>query len=59
MLRLAVLRIAEATTEDWQFALPTGSGLTFEVNGEAVALISRLDRSVPKGEPGARLVMAG
>ncbi len=60
MLRLAVLRVGEPSTDDWQFALPTGSALTFEVDGERISLVSPLDRSVAKNEPiSAPLVPAG
>jgi broad specificity phosphatase PhoE len=48
MLRLAVLRVVGPSDEDWQFALPTGSALIFEVNGENIELVSALDRSIPK-----------
>lgn len=48
MLRLAVLRVAPRTDDDWQFDLPTGSSLAFDVDGARVELISPLDRSVPK-----------
>jgi 2,3-bisphosphoglycerate-dependent phosphoglycerate mutase len=60
MLRLAVLRVAAPTDEDWQFALPTGAALTFEVDASQIALTSSLDRSVPKeGLVAAPLSKAG
>lgn len=48
MLRLAVLRLADPSDDDWQFALPTGSALVFEFNAGKLTLVSPLDRSVPK-----------
>jgi probable phosphoglycerate mutase len=59
MLRLAVLRVAEASDEDWQFALPTGAALTFEVDASGIALSSALDRSVPKEILAVPLVKTG
>jgi broad specificity phosphatase PhoE len=59
MLRLAVLRVAGPSEHDWQFDIPTGSGLSFDVEGGKITLVSTLDRSVPKGDPTARLVLAG
>jgi broad specificity phosphatase PhoE len=60
MLRLAVLRVAPPIGADWQFELPTGSALAFDVDGETITLVSRLDRTVAKreAEPG-RLERAG
>jgi len=60
MLRLAVLRVAPPSGADWQFELPTGSALAFDVDGEAITLVSRLDRTIAKreAEPG-RLKRAG
>ena len=51
MLRLAVLRVAEPSDDDWQFSLPTGSALTFVVEAGRIALASPLDRSIPKAVP--------
>jgi broad specificity phosphatase PhoE len=51
MLRLAVLRVAGPIEGDWQFDLPTGSAIAFEVEGDRVALASPLDRSIAKKEP--------
>jgi broad specificity phosphatase PhoE len=48
MLRLAVLRVEGPTEDDWQFALPTGSALVFDVAPARIQLVSALDRSVPK-----------
>ena len=51
MLRLAVLRVAGPVEEDWQFDLPTGSAIAFDVEGDRVSLASPLDRSIAKKEP--------
>jgi broad specificity phosphatase PhoE len=51
MLRLAVLRVAGPFEGDWQFDLPTGSAIAFEVEGDRVSLASPLDRSIAKKEP--------
>ncbi len=53
MLRLAVLRVAGPSDADWQFDLPTGSAIAFDVDGEAITLVSDLDRSVAKPDPTA------
>lgn len=49
MLRLAVLRVAGASDADWQFAMPTGKAIVFDVNGGAITLVSEIDRS--KSDP--------
>jgi broad specificity phosphatase PhoE len=53
MLRLAVLRVAPPTDADWQFELPTGSALVFDVEGETITLVSKVDRTVAKRDAGA------
>lgn len=59
MLRLAVLRVAEPSDDDWQFALATGTGLTFDVERDEIRLASSLDRSIPKSDPVVRLGETG
>jgi hypothetical protein len=49
MLRLAVLRVAGASDSDWQFAMPTGKAIVFEVEGDEITLVSEVDRS--KSDP--------
>jgi broad specificity phosphatase PhoE len=49
MLRLAVLRVAGASNADWQFAMPTGKAIVFEVEGDEITLVSEVDRS--KSDP--------
>jgi broad specificity phosphatase PhoE len=49
MLRLAVLRIEGESDHDWQFAMPTGQALVFEVCGDDIRLVSDIDRS--KSDP--------
>jgi broad specificity phosphatase PhoE len=49
MLRLAVLRVAGASNADWQFAMPTGKAIVFDVEGEEITLVSQIDRS--KADP--------
>ena len=49
MLRLAVLRVAGASDDDWQFAMPTGGAIVFEVDGDEITLVSDVDRS--KSDP--------
>jgi broad specificity phosphatase PhoE len=49
MLRLAVLRIAGASDADWQFAMPTGKAIVFDVDGDEITLVSEVDRS--KSDP--------
>ena len=56
MLRLAVLRVAGRSSDDWQFAMPTGSALTFEIQDGRIALASSLDRTVSKRDPVPRLL---
>ncbi|MCW2921741.1 MAG: histidine phosphatase family protein [Thermoleophilia bacterium] len=40
MVRLAVLRVLEERLPDWQFRIPTGGSLTFEVTGRDIRLVS-------------------
>jgi broad specificity phosphatase PhoE len=49
MLRLAVLRVAGASGADWQFAMPTGKAIVFDVHGDEITLVSDVDRS--KSDP--------
>jgi broad specificity phosphatase PhoE len=49
MLRLAVLRVAGASDADWQFAMPTGKAIVFDVEGDDITLVSDVDRS--KSDP--------
>jgi broad specificity phosphatase PhoE len=49
MLRLAVLRVAGASDADWQFAMPTGKAIVFDVLGDEITLVSEVDRS--KSDP--------
>ena len=49
MLRLAVLRVAGASDADWQFSMPTGKAIVFDVDGDEITLISEVDRS--KSDP--------
>jgi broad specificity phosphatase PhoE len=49
MLRLAVLRVAGASDDDWQFAMPTGGAIVFDVTDDEITLVSALDRS--KSDP--------
>jgi broad specificity phosphatase PhoE len=49
MLRLAVLRVAGASDADWQFAMPTGKAIVFDVEGDEITLVSHVDRS--KSDP--------
>jgi ribonuclease H / adenosylcobalamin/alpha-ribazole phosphatase len=49
MLRLAVLRVAGASDADWQFAMPTGKAIVFDVDGDEITLVSEVDRS--KSDP--------
>lgn len=49
MLRLAVLRVAGASDADWQFAMPTGKAIVFDVDGDQITLVSEIDRS--KSDP--------
>ena len=49
MLRLAVLRVAGASDSDWQFAMPTGKAIVFDVEGDQITLVSDFDRS--KSDP--------
>jgi broad specificity phosphatase PhoE len=47
MVRLAVLRVAGETRDDWQFKLPTGSATVFEVKDGRLRLVSAIDRATP------------
>jgi broad specificity phosphatase PhoE len=51
MLRLAVLRVEGPSDDDWQFAMPTGGAIVFDVDPDTgeIALVSALDRS--KADP--------
>jgi broad specificity phosphatase PhoE len=49
MLRLAVLRVAGASEDDWQFAMPTGGAIVFDVAGDAIRIVSDIDRT--KSDP--------
>ena len=49
MLRLAVLRVAGASDSDWQFAMPTGGAIVFDVDGDEIKIVSDLDRT--KSDP--------
>ncbi len=51
MLRLAVLRVEGASDDDWQFAMPTGGAIVFDVEPDsgAIHVVSALDRS--KADP--------
>jgi hypothetical protein len=58
MLRLAVLRVAGASSADWQFAMPTGKAIVFEVEGDEITLISDVDRSKADPLKAARVQIA-
>jgi broad specificity phosphatase PhoE len=47
MVRLAVLRVAGPSVFDWQFAMPTGSAVVFDVAGGRISLARPVDRSEP------------
>ncbi len=47
MVRLAVLRVAGATEDDWQFAMPTASAVVFDVADGEISLAQPIDRSDP------------
>ena len=51
MLRLAVLRVEGASSDDWQFAMPTGGAIVFDVEPDSgdIRVVSALDRS--KADP--------
>jgi broad specificity phosphatase PhoE len=57
MLRLAVLRVEGPSDDDWQFAMPTGGAIVFDVDPDsgAITVISELDRSKadPRKAPGS------
>ena len=59
MLRLAVLRVAGASDADWQFAMPTGKAIVFDVDGDEITLVSEVDRSKsdPVKSAGARVAL--
>ena len=66
MLRLAVLRVEGDSGDDWQFAMPTGGAIVFDVDpdGGAIRVVSQLDRSKadPRkahGAPSAQLRRVG
>jgi broad specificity phosphatase PhoE len=58
MLRLAVLRVAGASSADWQFAMPTGKAIVFEVEDGEIALVSDVDRSKSDPVKAARVQVA-
>ena len=43
MLRLAVLRIAGRVTSNWQFAIPTGGSITFEIEDGEIRLVTPIE----------------
>lgn len=53
MLRLAVLRVLGDRGTDWQFAIPMGSSLVFDVDGDRIEMISGLDLTRPDPRKGA------
>jgi broad specificity phosphatase PhoE len=58
MLRLAVLRVAGASDADWQFAMPTGKAIVFDVNGDEITLVSEIDRTKSDPVKAARVQVA-
>ena len=52
MLRLAILRVLGARGGDWQFAIPMGSSLGFEVSGEQALAVSDLDLTPARSPQG-------
>jgi hypothetical protein len=58
MLRLAVLRVAGASDADWQFAMPTGKAIVFDVDGDEITLVSDVDRSKSDPVKAARMQVA-
>jgi broad specificity phosphatase PhoE len=58
MLRLAVLRVLGEREADWQFAIPMGSSLVFDVCGDEIEMVSGLDISRPDPRKGALPVVA-
>lgn len=58
MLRLAVLRVAGASGADWQFAMPTGKAIVFDVEGDRTTLVSDVDRRKADPVKGARAQIA-
>lgn len=58
MLRLAVLRVAGASDSDWQFAMPTGKAIVFDVEGDRITLVSEVDRGKADPVKGARAQIA-
>ena len=53
MLRLAVLRVLGERDGDWQFAIPMGSSLVFDVVGDEIRMVSGLDITRPDPRKGA------
>lgn len=47
MVRLAVLRVAGPSDLDWQFAIPTGGAIVFDVEAGGIELAQAVDRSRP------------
>lgn len=58
MVRLAVLRVAGRSDFDWQFAMPTGSAVVFDVEGDRISLAQPLDRSAPDPRKAGTFVTA-
>jgi hypothetical protein len=58
MLRLAVLRVAGVSDADWQFAMPTGKAIVFDVDGDEITLVSDVDRSKSDPVKAARMQVA-
>jgi broad specificity phosphatase PhoE len=58
MLRMAVLRVAGASGADWQFAMPTGKAIVFDVEGDRITLVSDVDRRTADPVKGARAQIA-
>jgi broad specificity phosphatase PhoE len=46
MLRLAVLRIAGPVTSNWQFKIPTGGSITFEIEDGEIRLVTEIADTV-------------
>ena len=53
MLRLAVLRVLGQRDADWQFAIPMGSSLVFDVTSNEIEMVSGLDITRPDPRKGA------
>jgi broad specificity phosphatase PhoE len=58
MLRLAVLRVLGERDADWQFAIPMGSSLVFDVSRDEIEMVSGLDITRPDPRKGALPVLA-